>query len=425
MKAPILIVGMGKSGKSALRLLLLLGYSHDQIKTFDGKPGVADFHKPEELFTLKPQTLLVSPGVDLKTPWIQNLVQSGCKLTSEIDLAVQHLKTEKVIAITGSMGKSTTTSLLAVGAQSFSPNSFAGGNLGFPLADYVADVLENKRPRADWVILELSSYQLENCPHLKSNLSILTALSPNHLERYATLEDYYSAKWTLKDKTEGPFLLNFDNSEISRWCAPKLDNQCLQVRVKNSEFKNFHLNNAKLVGDHNQQNLALAAQTALSLQWPQSSIEAMKNYAGLSHRIENAGTHQGVQFINDSKATTMESVLAAVEACLPLVKNNGVLHVLLGGRDKNLPWEDLSKLSQYKRIQYYFFGEFSEGAQKKSKLSGNLYLKLQSAIEDTIKKAKAGDVVLLSPGGSSLDEFKNFEERGDFFKKLISTSGLH
>lgn len=419
MKLPVLVVGMGKSGQAALRLLALLGYPKSQIKTFDAKPGVADFAKPEDLLSFKPDLLVVSPGVDLNTSWIQSLVKSGSTLTSELDLACQNLSDEKIIGITGSMGKSTTTSLLAEGARAIDSHSFAGGNLGTPLADYIADVLENKRPRAKWIILELSSYQLENCPNLKTDVSILTALSPNHLERYASLEDYYNAKWTLKGKTKGSFFLNFDNPEVARWCAPRLNQQCLQVRTSNSELKAYNLKESKLVGSHNQQNLALAVKVAVYFKWPSQSIQAIKNYAGLTHRLEFVTEKNGAKFINDSKATTIESVIAAVNSCVDLVGPNGSLVLLAGGRDKNLPWEELRQLNAVNSIQFVFFGECGAQAQTKSGLPGKLYPNLKQALAELAKIVQPNDLILLSPGGSSLDEFKNFEERGEFFKNWV------
>lgn len=412
MKSPFLIVGLGKSGLAAKRLLLLLGVSVGEIKTFDSKADSVDYSKFEDFGNFRPGTVVVSPGVPLKTPWIQNFIKSGAQLTSELDLALQNLETEKIIGITGSMGKSTTTTLLGIAAESFCKNVFVGGNLGTPLADYVSDVLDKKRPRADWIILELSSYQLENAASLKVEVGILTALSPNHLERYSSLDEYYETKWTLKDKCKRAFLINYDNPEVERWCGVRLDPICGPVTARDYDFED-----AKLIGNHNKQNLALAFSTADFLKWPDKSLEAMKNYRGLEHRIEFVTSKNGVQYINDSKATTIESVIAAVEACLPLVSADGLLHLFVGGKDKNLPWEDLGQLSRYSKIVYHFFGECGQMAQMKSQLQGSISVTLKTLISTF--SAKSGDVVLLSPGGSSLDEFKNFEDRGNYFKKSV------
>jgi UDP-N-acetylmuramoylalanine--D-glutamate ligase len=410
MNSPFLIVGFGKSGLAAKRLLLLLGTSADEIKSFDEKIEGVDFSSIEEMKSFLPKTLVVSPGFPLKTPWLQNLLNSGCHLTSELDLAAQNMPSEKIIGITGSMGKSTTTTLLGIGANSFSRDVFVGGNLGFPLADYVSDVLEKKRGRAEWVILELSSYQLENAASLRVEIGLLTALSPNHLERYSSLDEYYETKWSLKDRCNRGFLINYDNSEIERWCNARLDALCGPVTSKDYDF-----DDAKLIGGHNKQNLALAFSAADFLKWPDIALEAMKNYQGLEHRIEFVTSQNGIQYINDSKATTIESVIAAVEACLPLVSADGLLHLFVGGKDKNLPWESLAQLNQKTKIIFHFFGECGQLAQSRSRLNGSVSVNLKTLLSTF--KGQSGDVVLLSPGGSSLDEFKNFESRGHFFKK--------
>ncbi|MFN8790222.1 MAG: UDP-N-acetylmuramoyl-L-alanine--D-glutamate ligase [Bdellovibrionales bacterium] len=425
MMAPFLIVGMGKSGQAALRLLGLLGVPRSACSTFDAKPGLADLSKPEQALALKPKTLVVSPGFDLKTHWLQTLLKTGAELTSELDLACQQLTSEKVIGVTGSMGKSTTTSLLAVAARAFDANSFAGGNLGFPLADYVSDVLEKTRGRATWIVLELSSYQLENCRHLKTHVSVLTALSQNHLERYAGLEDYYGTKWTLLARTQGSFYLNFENSEVVRWCQAKLTPKCIPVTPNDSLLVSLRLSESQLIGRHNQQNLAIAARIALDLKWPPQALQALKDYRGLEHRLEFVSKKNQLLFINDSKATTVQSVLAAVDSCLDLVGPTRFLILLAGGRDKGLPWEDLGTLRTNSSVKVLFFGECGGLAQQKSKLEGPHFPSLKKALEAAQTQAGPGDVVLLSPGGSSHDEFQNFEQRGDFFKSWVkSLEGL-
>jgi UDP-N-acetylmuramoylalanine--D-glutamate ligase len=407
---PLLIIGLGKSGTSALRLLRGL-YPQGNIKTYDAKDPFADFSQTADALSFKPKTLVVSPGVPLSSSWIQSLVKSGAKLESELSLAFDSLKGEKVIAVTGSMGKSTTTSLLGAAVHALSQNNFVGGNLGFPLADYAYGVLFEKKPRADWVILELSSYQLENFKNLKSDASVLTALSPNHLERYPDLDTYYQTKWNLKDKTTGPLFLNYDNSEIIRWCSSRI-----YTDLKKVHSENFQNHPTKMVGLHNRENLSLALAVAKYFSWPETSISAIENYPGLSHRLEFVDDLNGIRKINDSKATTIESVLAAVKSCLPDIKPGSKLHLLLGGRDKNLPWLTLSELKTFNNLQCYFFGECRDLAKKQSELSGESFSRLKDAVEAALQASKPGDLILLSPGGSSLDEFSNFEDRGDFFK---------
>lgn len=413
---PALIVGLGKSGQAIQRLLIQAFPENSQIRTYDQKDSSADFCEIDQVLRFNPKTLIVSPGVPLSTTWIQNLIKSGCALTSELDLAFQCLTDEKIIGITGSMGKSTTTSLLGAAVQTLSVANYVGGNLGFPLADYVFELRKGLRKKAEWIILELSSYQLENFESLRCEISVLTALSANHLERYPDLDTYYRTKWTLVGKTTGAFFINADNPEIQRWCADRKTQQV--VSVHSSKFKNP----MKMVGLHNRENLALALSVVEHLKFPKSAVSAIETYPGLSHRLELVGEKNGVKFINDSKATTIESVLAAANSCIDSVDDNSKMFLLVGGRDKNLPWENLKTLSQFKNINFVFFGECAELSKAKSKLSGPLFLKLSEAIDYAKSLANAGDWVVLSPGGSSLDEFKNFEERGAFFKSVVTSS---
>jgi UDP-N-acetylmuramoylalanine--D-glutamate ligase len=145
----------------------------------------------------------------------------------------------------------------------------------------------------------------------------------------------------------------------------------------------------------------------------------MTQYKGLAHRLEHVATLNGVTYINDSKATAMDSVLVASKGCLEGISGESKLLLLLGGKDKNLPWEQLSVLSSNEAVTPVFFGQCGQLAKAKSELTGEYFEHLGSAVHYAMKRAKSGDVVLLSPGGTSLDEFKNFEERGDFFKTLV------
>ena len=418
---PVLIVGLGKSGQSIHRLLcFMFPDKTGEIKTFDDKNPAADFvglgRSVDLIFKgWSPSTLVVSPGVPLDTPWIRDWLRLGHGvISSELDLAYQCLTSEKIISVTGSMGKSTTVSLLGEAVHAMSPDNFIGGNLGFPLADYIYELRTGARKKAQWIVLELSSYQLENFEHLQSEVSVLTALSPNHLERYPDLDTYYSTKWNLISKTKGSFFLNFDNREIVRWSSGRLTSQV--IKVSSDDFSSYK---TRMVGSHNRENLSLALKVALDLRFPTVAIKAIENYAGLSHRLELISVVDGIRFINDSKATAIESVLAAVRSCLGDVGNGSKLILLVGGKDKNLPWEDLRELSQNPKLSFVFFGECAELAQKKSKLSGSVFSQLKAAFLHARALAKSGDTVLLSPGGSSLDEFKNFEERGHYFKSLI------
>lgn len=428
LKPPIAVIGLGKSGTSALNLLRASGFSDEQVITFDEKNPAARCRTPGELLELAPRTLVVSPGVPLSSPWLRQLRDQGALITSEISLAARLLDGEKLIGVTGSVGKSTVTSLLGAGARTLDPRAFVGGNLGIPFCDYALQVLRGS-PRAAWVILELSSYQLENCENLRLNFSAISFLSSNHLERYDSLEAYYRTKLEIAARTTGICFLNASSADVVR-NAPAAQALAGAARVRLVNAAAFSrpdlLPHVYLLGAHNKDNFALAAELALAAGWPEESLLEMARYRGLPHRLEFVATLNNVTYINDSKATAMDSVLVAVRGCQENLAGDGRLYVLLGGKDKNLPWQDLGVLGTRKAstaaIVPVFFGACGELAREKSGLGGEYFEKLGSAINFAQKRAQPGDAVLLSPGGTSLDEFKNFEERGDFFKTLVLSS---
>lgn len=421
LSLPIAIIGMGVTGSSIKDLLIAGGISPQAILTFDDKAPEAQFHRGEDLLTQgRPKTLVVSPGVSLKTPWILDAQKQGLTITSELSLASRILTTESVIAITGSVGKSTTTCLLRAALEQFCPSFFVGGNLGIPLATYAKDLLENKRPRAQWIVLELSSYQLENFPELQADYSIITFLTANHLERYSSKQEYFATKWNIEQHTKKTLILNAQGGELKSW-SNQYQPRIPWVWTDHSDglLKTYSLHSCELLGAHNLDNIAMAAQVAKLAQWPDSAYHGLKNYAGLPHRVENLGVHKGVRYINDSKATTMESVKIAVQSVLDSLPQSQTLHLLLGGKDKNLPWQELSVLAQIQNIKFYFFGECRDKAKLSSQLPGTTHTSMLEAAQVARTQSQTGDAILLSPGGTSLDEFKNFEQRGEVFRNFV------
>lgn len=416
LKTPIAIIGLGKSGLSALRLLKSVGFLETDILTYDDKDQSANFNDPAAISKANPSTLVVSPGVPLSTSWIQSLVQGGCHLTSEISLAASTLTTEKVIGITGSVGKSTVTSILGVGVKADNENNFVGGNLGTPFCDYAATIISGKAA-ADWIILELSSYQLENAALLKLEFSAITFLSPNHMERYSGLQHYYDTKLKITAITKKLCVVN-QSSPDAVAASTKASCPVKLVNAK-STLKDEEIKKVALIGQHNHDNFAVAQVLAKNAGLSNEATEKMYHFKGLPHRLENVGTVNGVTYVNDSKATAMDSVLVATFGCLEKVSEKNLLYLLLGGKDKNLPWEQLSILKEEKKIHFIFFGACGEIAKEKSKLSGEPFKTLNAALDYCLSIEKPGDMVLLSPGGTSLDEFKNFEERGHFFTKKV------
>lgn len=463
--SPYLIINLGVSGKSAIRLLKILGVSSDKIFTFDDKDPQAHFQNAELAFEKsKAKTVVVSPGYPLSMPWIKKALADGITITSELSLAARHLQKEIKVGITGSVGKSTTAALFYAGAKLEDPSCFLGGNFGTPLADYVSDVLEKKRQRARFLILEVSSYQLENARGTSFDYCLFTSLNENHLERYQSLDHYYLTKLTLLFRTHQAIIFNENGLDLfdyikklvlfypekgvplglsdksvedkmdrilqifSRSTSPQdlLDmRQIIATTLRQHDDTNtVHWTVAKIgeqceiVGKHNKDNLAAAIRLGQILGFSGHSLDEIRKFRGLPHRIENLGKASGVRFINDSKSTTIESVSVAIEACRDFSRT-GTLFVLLGGRDKNLPWKKLSTFQEATNMEFVFFGECAEHASTETRLSNNLHKSLHSALSWCKMKAQVHDTILLSPGGTSLDEFKNFEDRGNYFKSFM------
>jgi UDP-N-acetylmuramoylalanine--D-glutamate ligase len=269
------------------------------------------------------------------------------------------------------------------------------------------------------VLLELSSFQLENPGPLRLDAAVITSLMPNHLERYPDLESYYRTKWGLLALSRGPLVLNAHGGDLRSFASRQPPAKIVWASPTDADLASAHLHETRLIGRHNLENFAVAAKLSQLLAWSPDALEAMRAFSGLEHRLENLGRRAGVLYVNDSKATAMESVLSAVRSCLETLPSDARLRLLLGGRDKNLPWSALSPLRTESSLECVFFGECAQLAQKGSGLPGPRFPSMSAAVAHAIELAKEGDTVLLSPGGTSLDEFKNFEERGRRFKEIV------
>ena len=413
---PMAIVGAGVTGQALARLFQTLGCTDASYTLFDSAPGRGRYSDPDEMIAkFKPRTLVVSPGVPLSTPWIREFEKSGGQVLSELSVCWEFLEGERVLGVTGSLGKSTTVSLLEAGLKRFSRPSFVGGNLGIPLAQYLAERVSGQRIQAPWLVLELSSFQLEKAPEFLFEHSAITYLTPNHLERYANLEDYYETKWKLVRQTRGSTVLNARGGDLKDFAASHTNPRLVWADRQNTSLKPVDFLKAKLVGAHNRDNIAVAAALAQLCEWPPSALEGMLSFTGLPHRVQNLGHFGGVRFVNDSKATAIESVLTATRS-LCEESSEGSLWLLLGGRDKKLPWEQLQSLSQQRGLHFVYFGECRKLAKAGTGVDGPEFPTLESAVAGLKSLCSEGDTVLLSPGGSSLDEFKNFEDRGQHFE---------
>lgn len=415
---------MGITGEATYQFLLAAGVDKQQLLTFDEK-SPAQYSKYKQLESLPIGTLVVSPGVPLAKPEVQSLIARAQLLTSEMSLVSSVLDTEICIGLTGSLGKSTTTSALGAALSSIDSNCFVGGNLGLAFANYGKNKLLKTTPTAKFIILELSSYHLENSDDLRLNTSAITYLSPNHLERYTSLTHYYETKLKILEKTQEDVILNSFGGDLKKISFPE-GMHTENILWSYTDLTPYQVSN--LIGQHNQENLSVVHRILDSLKTHghlteaevKTALRAALQFGGLPHRLENCGSHQGVTFINDSKATALDSVVTAVQASKEQLKSSqSTLHLLVGGKDKNLPWSEIKNMLDQDQLKITLFGESRNLIGKQLGLPESPYVKLESAFKSICPQLKAGDVVLLSPGGTSLDEFKNFEDRGDHFKNYI------
>ena len=392
---------------------------------------------PESI--LEADVVFVSPGVPLDIPILREARIRGIPLSSETRLFFR-LCPAPIIGITGSSGKTTTTAMVGAILEAAGYRTFVGGNIGRPLIGCLSQIQPD-----DKVVMELSSFQLEMLgasPHIAAVLNV----TPNHLDRHPDMDSYVAAKKEiLLHQGEEDIAVLGSDSAISRGFAREcrgevaffsrteelqrgsfVRSDTLMLRLNGDEDALCHRSELKLRGEHNLEN-ALAA--ALIARLAGASLEAIvrvcRAFAGVEHRLEYVTTVGGADFYDDSIATTPERAAAAVRSFAePVV-------LLAGGRDKHLPWEDLANLTLRKVRHVVLFGEAADLigraiAEARARNNGSSTLQgvhkvgtLEEAVRTAAQVAQPGDVVLLSPGGTSFDAFQDFEERGERFKELV------
>jgi UDP-N-acetylmuramoylalanine--D-glutamate ligase len=371
--------------------------------------------------------VIVSPGVPPQAPPVAAAREAGLEVLAELDLAARALAPAKLVVVTGTNGKSTTTALaghvLAAGGRSV----VVGGNIGRPLIEFAG-----ARGRPEWAVVEASSFQLHDAPHLAPTIGVLTNLAADHLDRYPTVAQYYADKRLLfRNASERSiWVLNGDDSaalELARGAAGRrrcfslcatqdawwdsardmlvLDGQDLLPRARLS-----------LLGAHNVANALAAALAARAAGVePQSIAQALRSFRGLPHRLEQVRESRGVLWINDSKATNISSTAVALRAMhRPYV-------LIAGGRHKREPYTPLAVLLTGCRA-IVAYGE--AGPLIARDLSPACPTHVVALFEDAVREASriasVGDVVLLSPACSSFDQFADYEERGETFRRLAA-----
>jgi UDP-N-acetylmuramoylalanine--D-glutamate ligase len=392
---------------------------------------------PLELLT-STDVLCLSGGVPLTLPIVAEAIKRGIPLSNDSQIFMEIVPC-KTIGITGSAGKTTTTTLVGDMAKTaYGDKAYVGGNIGDPLINY-ADGMEPD----DIAILEFSSFQLDQMT-ISPNVAAILNVTPNHLDRHGTMEAYTAAKrrilefqsekdaailgrddrgaWSLRSKVHGK-LYTFSLDELEEGLnGTYFHDGLLNLRDGDAYLPLILREKVSLRGDHNLSNVLAAFAIGHAAGFPlDAMLEAAEEFRGVPHRLELVRELRGVRWYNDSMATAPERSMAAIRAFdEPIV-------LLLGGRDKDLPWEDLMRLVGERVDHAVLFGEAAEKIQKTARAlglrqNGSKITRAQGLHEAILKAAQvaeAGAVVLLSPGGTSFDEFKDFAERGERFREWV------
>jgi UDP-N-acetylmuramoylalanine--D-glutamate ligase len=432
----ILIVGLGATGIAAAKFLHGIG---KQIALADEKPESELVSRLAELggipFTghfgphrkddfLAYPMIVLSPGVDSELPVLREARSKGIRIIGEIELAFLFIK-EPIIAITGTNGKTTTTTLIGEIFRKAFGDVFVGGNIGTPLIRYVT---ENRK--TSHIVLEISSFQLETIETFRPNTAILLNITEDHLDRYRSFNEYKEAKYRIfENQTEGDYALINTNilpvmkgtpkilpfstrQEISEGAFARNGN--LYVRFGGREII-YKRELSPLVGAHNTENILTALLTAHIYGIEQEITEvALKTFKGLPHRVEHIRTIDGITFYNDSKATNVDAARRAIEN----IDGNVVL--IAGGKDKGGSYHAITEVADRMRA-LIVIGEARERIVHE--LGGYIRTYTEDSMEDAVRKARevaqSGDMVLLSPMCSSFDMFKDYKDRGNTFRRIV------
>ncbi len=439
----VLVVGLGKSGIAAARFLKARGA---QVTVSDIRPagliselpalldaGIMVETGSHGLLTFRRQDLIVvSPGVPSNTPELGTVRTFGIPIVGELELGANFLQGQ-IVAITGSNGKTTTTTLIGEILKASGKPTLVGGNIGRPVVDMVAE----STPES-WSVLEVSSFQLETIQTFHPTIALVLNITPDHLDRHGSFEAYAGAKSRItENQTAEDFLILNAEDEPTKLVAAKTKAQIYwfspRRQVKQGAFVHGEsiLFRAKeggevepimpvaeipLAGAHNVENV-LAAVCAARLAGvdAQTIREAVAAFHAVEHRLEFVRELEGVRWFNDSKATNVDATAKAIEA-FP-----GGIWLILGGKDKDSDYSTLSPLLRSRVKAVITIGSAAEKIE--SHLAGVVKIERAGTMERAVawarKEAKSGDVVLLAPACSSFDQFENYEHRGRVFKQLV------
>jgi len=446
----VLVVGLGKSGLSAAMFLRAQGArvtvsdTRSAVALANEIPALLDAGIMVEagghgLLTFRRQDLIVvSPGVPMDTPEVKQAIAFGLPVIGELELASRFLH-GRVVAITGSNGKTTTTSLAGKIFSDAGLPTLVGGNIGLPVIDLVAQSTPETTS-----VLEVSSFQLETVEEFHPHIAVVLNITPDHLDRHGSFENYAAAKTriTARQGAEDFLVLNAED-KATQMVALKTKAQIYWFSgrrpIKQGAFVYgesivfvpregakaepvMPVSEIHLKGSHNVENVLAAICTARLAGISAEAIRgAVAGFSAVEHRLEFVKRVNGVEFYNDSKATNVDAAMKAVSSFA------GGIHLILGGKDKDSDYSLMAELLKERVKAVYTIGAAAEKIERQ--LQGVVKMvqaeTMQAAVTEAAKAAAAGDIVLLSPACSSFDQFDNYEHRGRVFRQFVNELHEH
>jgi len=431
-RATAIVLGLGTSGEAAAKLLRQEGAD---VTVLDSAESDDLIEKAQRLNQIGIQTILgkaaeraeihselvvLSPGIDPQVELVQNFKRRGVNFTGELELAYR-LCQKPIVAITGTNGKTTTTQLIEIMLNGAGMRTVACGNIGMPFSEAISH-----QAGIDVFTVEVSSFQLETISRFHPRVAVWLNFTPDHLDRYASLQEYRSAKLRIfEQQGKDDFAIlnaqdSFPSLKARRMSfsaySDNADFVCRENVIHFQDEPILRLEETRLSGIHNTENLmaTLGVAHALGIDW-NAAITGLRRYQLLPHRCENVGEFDGVTFINDSKATNLDALVKALEsASRPVV-------LIAGGKDKGFEFDSIVPLAERQVKHAVLLGEMAERIAKKwsAHLPCHIVQTLSEAVTTAQRYAQPGDTVLFSPGTSSFDMFKNYADRGNQFRQLV------
>lgn len=439
----VLVLGIGASGAAAAALLLRKGAVVSCSDLSQADETVRRARRLEEMgcrvelgghterFAQGAEMVVISPGIDPAIPFVRGLALRGVPVLSEVELACRFCSSP-IVAVTGTNGKTTTATLMERVLVRAGKKAVACGNIGTPLSDVVG---ADREPEI--IVCEVSSFQLEGVSRFKPWIAVALNVTDDHLDRYRGMDDYRNAKAIIFRNQDGGDWAIVNAGERADWERTAalgrqsvvefsayggvgegacVLNGSLVVKLRGKAATICRREDVRLIGDHNVENaLAVAAAATICGVGPEAVREELKTFGGLPHRMELVGTWDGVRFVNDSKATNPDAVARALRAV------GGPVILIAGGKDKGFDYSVLREEVSKRVKTVVLIGEAS--AKMERDLDGSVETRRVRGLSEAVRTAAGyavpGDTVMLSPACSSYDLYRNYEERGDDFKKEV------